>query len=262
MYFSFFKQSIKFRWAYKINSIFGIIGTVLKIVASIYLWQAIFSSSPTKIIGGFQGTEMITYLILTNLVTFSLGSAVDFTVPYEIIEGFIGLELIKPYSYIKRHFFYDLGNLFTNIIVSFSILVFYLSYIGNLRFFLTINFIYFLISMALAYLFIFSFNMIIALFAFYTNYVWGIRMIKVTLISFLSGALIPLSFLPKSFEYIVIYTPFSYLSYYPTLLLMGKISNYEVLRTIIIQSFWAVFSLIFMQLLYKRAIKNLQILGG
>ncbi len=262
MYLAFFKQSIKFRWAYKINSIFGILGTILKIVASIYLWRAIFSSSPNNLIGGFNNNEMITYLILTNIVTFSLGSAVDFTVPYEIIEGFIAVELIKPYSYIKRHFFYDLGNLFTNVVVSTSVLITYLTYTNNLNFFISINFIYFLFSMFLAYLFIFSFNMLIALVAFYTNYIWGIRMIKNTLISFLSGALIPLSFLPKTFEYISIYTPFSYLSYYPTLLIMGKINNYEILRTFLIQSFWTLLSLVFMKFLYKRALKNLQILGG
>lgn len=262
MYFTFFKQAIKFRWAYKVNSLFGIVGTVVKIMASIYLWKAIFNSSPADTLGGFNVDEMYKYLILTSIVGFFLGSSVDFTVPYEIIEGFIAMELIKPYSYIKRHFFYDLGSIFTNFTVGILVFIGFLGFTRDFSFLTSENIAYFSISLVISYFIVFSFNMIIALIGFYTTYVWGVRMIKNTLISFLSGALIPLSFLPETWERIFAYSPFSYLSYYPTLIIMGKLEKVEVYRSLVIQSVWAIIFYISMKYLYSQAIKKLQILGG
>ncbi len=259
-YLRFYKQSIKISLAYKMEFIFQMFSTVLEAAIMIFLWKKIYESTGNGLIGNFSLNEMIVYIVLTFTVGKALSSSVDSEVPYEVREGTIAMELIKPYSYILRHLFSDLGRVSMGSIGAIGILL------VSLFFFdanLTLgNTVIFIISMILAYIITFAINMIVSLVSFYTTYIWGVIMFKSVVIAFLSGQLIPITFFPDSFARVLKILPFSYTNFYPIYMFMGKLSSKEVVVALFIQLVWAVVLLISMKKLYTKALLRLQVAGG
>lgn len=226
----------------------------------IFLWKKIYESSSSNNIGNFSLREMVVYIILTFTLAKALSSSVDSEVPYEVREGTIAMELIKPYSYILRHLFADLGRVtvgfFSSIIILLTSLLFFQYKIS------LINIVFFTLSIAIAYVITFAINMIISLVSFYTTYVWGVLMFKSMVISFLSGQLIPLTFFPDTIGKIIRFLPFSYTSFYPIYIFMGKLNLKEIMNVLAIQLFWAIILIFIMKNLYKKALIKLQVAGG
>lgn len=246
--------------AYKIELFFQIFSSLLEAMIMIFLWKKIYESSSSGNIGNFSLKEMIIYIILTFTLAKALSSSVDSEVPYEVREGTIAMELIKPYSYILRHLFADLGRVtvgfFSAVIILLSSLFFFHYEVSF------INIIFFTLSISIAYVITFAINMIISLVSFYTTYVWGVLMFKSMVISFLSGQLIPLTFFPDTIGKIIRFLPFSYTSFYPIYIFMGKLNLKEIISILAIQIFWAVILIWLMKTLYKKAIIRLQVAGG
>ena len=77
----------------------------------------------------------------------------------------------------------------------------------------------------LAYLINFFFNICFGFIAFVIKYLWGANMMKNCIVGFLSGAIIPLSFLPETLGRIFMILPFASLNYTPVMIYMGKYSG-------------------------------------
>ena len=94
------------------------------------------------------------------------------------------------------------------------------------------------------------------------NPVWGIRNLKYAILDFLSGVIIPIAFLPGWLQRILDFLPFSSINYFPVIIYLGKVSNVEVLRTLMIQIVWIFVLFLLSKLLWNKAIKRLTLLGG
>lgn len=114
----------------------------------------------------------------------------------------------------------------------------------------------------MAYVITFAINMTVSLISFYTTYIWGVIMFKSAVIGFLSGQLIPITFFPETMGKILKILPFSYTSFYPIYIFMGKLSLKEIFFVITIQFLWAVILLLIMKKLYSKALTKLQVAGG
>jgi ABC-2 type transport system permease protein len=86
--------------------------------------------------------------------------------------------------------------------------------------------------------------------------------LKRTIISFLSGTLLPIAFFPNVFREIVTYMPFAGMSQNPILILMGKYDYLECAKVIGISFAWLVLLELFGKWLFGRAIKIVTVQGG
>ena len=114
----------------------------------------------------------------------------------------------------------------------------------------------------LAYLINFFFNICFGFLAFVIKYLWGANMMKNCIVGFLSGAIIPLSFLPETLGRIFMLLPFASLNYTPVMIYMGVYQGTELLYYIGLQVFWALFFFGLSKLLWVVSVRRLSVQGG
>ena len=97
---------------------------------------------------------------------------------------------------------------------------------------------------------------------FYTSAGWGLNSLKTTIISFLSGTLLPLAFFPAGLREIVKWMPFAGMSQNPVLILMMKYDLAESLRCIALSATWIVVLELFAKILFSHAVRKVTVHGG
>ena len=102
---------------------------------------------------------------------------------------------------------------------------------------------------------------LVGLLTFYTEHMFGLNMFKSAVQSFLSGAMLPLSYM-GIFGIIFAYTPFAFLNSTPVLILMDKINLNTALIYLIVAIFWIFVIELVNIILFKHCIKKVSVQGG
>lgn len=120
----------------------------------------------------------------------------------------------------------------------------------------------YLLSALLGYIILFFVNFSFGILSFYVTNIWGIRNLKYAVLDFLSGAIVPIAFLPHVIQRIMDFVPFASINYVPVTIYLGKVSGLNILKTLIMQSVWIFLLFILSNILWNKATKRLTILGG
>jgi ABC-2 type transport system permease protein len=266
-YYPFFKAKIMdflvYKWA-----IYGwVLSDVFILFLTYFLWLAIYKSSGNDVINGFDFNTMMTYVVLAQItmqVAFSSDSF--WTLSQEIRSGSIVMHLIRPINYRISLIFGTIGNYTISlfiIIVPALVIAYSLLYFGlGVSLPSVINVLFYLLSTVMALLIIDSLNFLIGLIAFYTQSLFGISIIKDSVLRFLSGSIIPLAFFPLWARNILAFLPFSSLVETPIMILLGKMDTSTILTSLALQFMWVVIFYILANLGYKRAVKHVVSQGG
>ena len=260
--------------AYKFNILIWVIVTIFEVACLVFLWLAVYSSSEGGMdasINGFTYKEMIAYVVLTTVFGFvTFNNDTMWHINQDIIKGTIGNYVIKPISYRGKFVASNLGSflmmgllfglplygisLGVLIGIGFLPIVSVWDFIAHIGLFLVSSVLACLLNDTIAYLF--------GILCFYTSSAWGLNSLKTTVISFLSGALLPLAFFPPIFRDIVGYMPFAGMSQNPILILMMKYDYWQSLKVILISLAWLIILELFVKLLFSHAIKKVTVQGG
>ena len=273
-YKSFLRAGAIDTMTFRFNIMIWAVVTVCQVACLVFLWLAVYRSSAGGIdaeIHGFSFREMIAYVVLTtvfNFVTFNNDTM--WYINNDIRKGTIGNYLIKPISYRGKFAATSLGSLLT-MAVMFG-LPFYTAALLALRglgflpglsfpaFFAHLGL--FLLSGLCASLLNDAICYIFGVLCFYTTSAWGLNSLKETLISFLSGTLLPLAFFPAGLRKVVSWMPFAGMSQNPVLILMMKYDLAESLRCLALTGAWIVALELFAKLLFSHAIRKVTVQGG
>ena len=252
--------------AYRANFICFFIGEILSSFVMFFVWKAVFLSSNSDTFMGFTMEDMTVYLFISFLTGYMTYSDGAYVVGEEIIDGSIAMRMIRPCSFEMCFLFQELGSrivcgliIFAPIVVGVEIYRFVI--VGALRFNI-VNFLLYLLSMMIAYMISFYFNVCYGFMAFFFKNLWGTGLVKETLVNFLSGATIPLAFLPAGLAAVLNFLPFASLSYTPVMIYMGMYDIGECLWKIGLQAFWLLVILGISKLIWKSATKRLVVQGG
>ena len=265
-YFPFARSVIQRRMSYKIGFLMRIVGGLLQVLIMYYLWMAIFNSSTNAQIKGFTSSEMVVYIVISYITAQVININIEGTIAYEIRDGSVAINLIRPISYKKRVFAESLGEVLLR-----STTVLLPLWIGFLIYkFVTIRqlppnigtILLFLLSLFLGYIIMFLFNFIFGLSAFFVTYIWGFMVCKGVILKFFSGELIPIVFFPSAVQKVLQYLPFSSINYTPVMIYMEKFTVNELVSALLVQVIWVVILFVAMNVLWKSAIKRLTVLGG
>ena len=273
-YKPFLRASAMDLMAYKFNILIWVIVTIFEVACLVFLWLAVYSSSEGGMdasINGFTYKEMIAYVVLTTVFGFvTFNNDTMWYINQDIIKGTIGNYVIKPISYRGKFVASNLGSflmmgllfglplygisLGVLIGIGFLPVVSVWDFIAHIGLFLVSSVLACLLNDTIAYLF--------GILCFYTSSAWGLNSLKTTVISFLSGALLPLAFFPPIFRDIVGYMPFAGMSQNPILILMMKYDYWQSLKVILISLAWLIILELFVKLLFSHAIKKVTVQGG
>ena len=265
-YIPFSRAGIQEAVVYRANFICFLIGEIMSAFIMYFVWKAVFLSSGSETFMGFTMEDMVVYLFITFLTGYLTYSDGAFAVGEEIVDGSIAARMIRPCSFEMCFLFQELGNRLISVSMIFvpmvaGVEIYRYITCGELRF----NIVYFLlyiVSLLIAYMISFYFNVCYGFMAFFFKNLWGTTLIKETLVSFLSGAIVPLAFLPSGLAAVLNFLPFASLSYTPVMIYMGMYTYPQIAMRLGLQLFWMVVMFGVSKLIWRSAVKRLAVQGG
>lgn len=265
-YLPFTKAGIQATLSYRTDFFLYRFGDVLTAFVTFFVWQAVFMSSKTPNLNGFNMSQMTVYIFMSFLVTELSSSGGSWTIGEEVKDGSIAMRMIKPISFTATYLFEELGHKLVAIgIIAPPLLggiIVYQLFNPQVMPFNFFNLILLIISVLLAYFISFYFNICYGFTAFVFKNLWGSNVMKHAIMNFMSGTLIPLAFFPETVGHVLQFFPFASLIYTPVMIYMGKYSAVQLVQVIGLQVFWMIFFVILSKIIWKLTVKHLSVQGG
>jgi ABC-2 type transport system permease protein len=246
---------------YPISLFFMLIGNLLYVVVSYFLWKHIFEGR--EVLNGMTFNEVFVYLTLASSILILFKTYTDWFIARQVLDGNITQDLIKPVDYQGLVMARTVGGILFNAIIITIPTLFVLLVVFRATIPLGINLLFLVPSAAFAFLISFCIDYAIGLMAFYTQSVWGINIMKDVIVSVLSGALIPLAFFPENIQRILEVLPFRAIYGIPLQIATSTSLQFvDYVKLVGIQLFWVVLFLVFSRWVFKRVTGVLMVNGG
>jgi ABC-2 type transport system permease protein len=260
-YLAFTRGSFMVGMIYRYGFLFTIAGNIVYMGIAYYLWRSIYKNAATM--HGMTFHQTFLYVALGSAVFILLKTYADWGMSWEIREGYITNQLIKPIDYQLFNLFSSLGNVLINLAAITLPTLILLFVVFKIQITLGVGLLLFPLSLLLAFLVSFCFDYAVGLMAFFTESTWGLSMTKEIIVTALSGALVPLAFFPDVIQKVLYWLPFQTIYNIPlTMVTQPDRDPSQLLGMILIQVVWVAILFGLTRLLYNQAIKVLRISGG
>ncbi len=259
-YLEFAKKSFMNNLVYRLDFFVGIINTLIMIFVNIAIWKAIYEEE--QVLGGVQFRVLITYIILAFLMQ-CIYTMEEYIIESKVRTGFISSDLIKPIDFRLYLFSYNLGTLGFRMIFQLLPMLVMAVFLFKLLppFSISMTF-YFFISAALGFLVLYNLNFLAWISSFWFYWTFSLVTIKDAAIMILSGALLPLWFMPQWMVDFIKYTPFDSIYYTPISIYLGQMPANEITMNLLRQVLWVVILFGIGHVLWRTATRRLVVQGG
>ncbi|PZO95933.1 ABC transporter permease [Streptococcus halichoeri] len=265
-YRPFISAGIQELITYRVNFFLYRLGDVMGAFVAFYLWKAVFDSAKQPLINGFTLSDMTFYIIMSFVTTLLTKSDSSFMIGEEVKDGSIIMRLLRPVHFAASYLFMEIGFRWIVLIsvgLPFLLVISGVRVMAGLPFWQVLASIFlYLLSLLLAFLINFYFNICFGFTAFVFKNLWGSNLLKNALVSFMSGSLIPLAFFPKVVANVLSFLPFSSLVYTPVMIVIGKYNLRQIGLALGLQLFWLLVMVVLSQLIWKKVQYQLTIQGG
>lgn len=249
--------------AQRMRSFVWFMMTVINPVILILFWHGALQHTGGSL-GSWKEADFTTYylvlMLASNILVVHIEEHISF---YDIRLGYLSGQLVRPFSYYWLMFFEEMP--YRIIQGSFGVIaaVILVVFFNNVSFFkpslTTIPLVGLIIIGALAVSF--TFKMIVGLLSFWIVQIDGIMDMEFILSLIYGGYIIPLSLLPHSFQVLIGFTPFPWITYYPALALTGKLTTHEMIVVIGQQLVWITGLSIIYKIAWSRGVKKFTAVG-
>jgi len=244
---------------YRFSLLLGMGAVLVQLVALLAVWHVLLAQAP---VNGFTWPQMRAYL----LVAFAAGTLVsilgDFRMAFRILDGNVALDLVKPVDYQKARLAESLGGLWIEVLLIGVVVGVTLAVTGGVDTPAAPALALFAASMLLLVPLKFLIVYVSTLACFWTQNYMGVQWARLAVVNLLSGALIPLVYLPHWLATMAQWSPFAGLTSTPALIFLGRVGVRDGLALVLVQLGW-VFALWFgARLVWRRALRRLTVNGG
>lgn len=259
-YLAYTKQAFLAKSAFRFDHYMQIVDTVLEVLLFWCIYRTLY--------GGRSEVDGITFaMVMTNFIL-SIGMRAAFSLdegylPYRINEGSIASELLKPISFRGILLASDLGNISFGIFFHFIPAILLAAFtVGMIAPVSGLALVAFCISMALGFFVLWTLNFIFQTLSFWVINTWSLRTIKNVFVNLLSGATIPLWFLPEWMQGIIRWTPFSSIYFEPIKIYLGQLTGSQILLSFLRQGCWIVVLALTGEIIWRHGLRKLVVQGG
>ncbi len=247
--------------AFRLRYFTGIVTYFLNVTVYYFIWSAVYSTGAT--IAGYNLPQMITYVSIGWIIRSFYTNTIDQEMAYEVIEGKIAMDFIKPVSiqwmWIARAmgesaFRLALLTLPTAIVVG---LVFPVQSPASRA-----NFALFMLAVLGSFFLMGAINFMIGTCAIPLKSILALIRAKFWLIELLSGLLVPMTFFPASMERVLAWLPFQYIAYAPLQIYLGKWNSGQAVRAVAAQWIWVFVLLTAAHLWWEHSASKITVHGG
>lgn len=259
-YTTLIEAGIKSSFAYRFKIITSLLFNVIYLYILFFIWKGIYSSHEN--IAGLTFKETYSYIAVSTVLTYLFNSRTDWRMSMRVLNGQIIGYYSKPLPIQLQFFFEAIGGVIVQFFIVLIPVIVFVSIIGT-GFPDYQNIIFFILSLPLAFIINFCFEYSIGTISFYTESLWGVIILKNTVIAFLSGGLLPVRFFPENIQVLIKWLPFRGIIDIPINILNGRSLNYATLLWYIaMQTFWVVMLVWVSHSFYKKSEKVMIVNGG
>lgn len=260
-YLFIIKTQVMSNLQYIFNIAFGFVGYFIMLFILFNLWKYLYSD-PNELINGYSMSQMIWYVIITEILWMTLGGRkLCRKISEDVKSGNITYNINKPYNYVGYSLCTHLGDMFLKGIV-YTVLgiITGMLFIGEFPALNILNILVILITAINASIISTLLIIFIGLIAFFIEdsgpFYWLYS--KVILIL---GTIFPIEYFPKVVQSILNFSPVYVVSYGPAKLFVD-FSLERAISIIIAQVVYIILTYGICYLTYKKGVKRINVNGG
>jgi len=229
---------LKTQLVWRADAIFNMLFTVTKIIFAWVLWGIIYQDN--EMVGGFTFQTMLSYYIISSfLAQMEMSSGISGEVSYRIRNGTFSKYMVIPVNIEGYLIAQETGVVAFYGIFNFLAAVLW-TVLFRVNLVLTANVLIIAcaaVMIVLGLLFMVQLNYFLGLLALKYEDVGTFLMIKNNLMAVVTGGIIPLALLPEVVIRIMRFFPFYYVTYLPSMLLIGRCET-EAVKGVVILLVW------------------------
>lgn len=249
--------------AFRLRYCTGIATYLINVTVYYFIWSAVYGPAAEQPIAGYNLEQMITYVAVGWIIRSFYWNTIDQEMAYEVLEGKIAMQLIKPVSvqgmWLARAMgesAFRLGMLTAPTAV--AVALFFpvrapASPAGAALFAVGVAGSFFLVG---------AINFMIGTCAVHLKSILALIRAKYWLIELLSGLLIPISFFPEKIRAVLAWLPFQHIAFTPLELYLGRLRGMEAATALATQWAWVVALLWLGHRWWQRSARHMTIYGG
>ncbi|MEW2273625.1 ABC transporter permease [Streptomyces griseofuscus] len=262
-YTPFAASSLQSLLQYRSTFLINALTATTAVGVQVFLWRAVYGGRPGGLPGGYDLPRLTTYVLLAQVLGLMQASRVDEEVSGEVQRGDIAVSLLRPVSYPLSRFATGLPVSLTNAtLVAVPVVALYALLLP-----LTTptwgGILLFAFSAALSLVIGFGVNLLVGLAGFVTTNIWGVRVVKDSVVAFFAGQVVPLALMPGPLAAVARVLPFQGMVDGPLRLLLGRYDGAAGAAGILaVQLGWALALCTLAALAWRGAVRRVEVLGG
>ncbi|MCK5130124.1 MAG: ABC-2 family transporter protein [Clostridiales bacterium] len=244
-YFEIAKILFKAQLVYRFDVFFNALFTVAKIVFAYIVWGVIFESNTT--VAGFTLSTMLSYYVISSFLSqIEMSDGITGEISGRIRDGSFSKFMVIPSNTFLHFLWQNIGSTLFYMIFNFFAAVIWI-FIFKIDFALTTDIaIIFssLLLISLGLFFMVQLSYFIGILTFKFKNVWLFNLIKGNIAAFVTGSLVPLVLLPMGVVDVMKFFPFYYVTYLPSMMLIGRNIDEFIVGIIVLSIYILVFIII------------------
>ena len=250
------------QWQYRANLVMYIFYWIVQPIIYIAVWTSIANAQGS--VKGLTANDFIVYYLTMLIVDQITSETVFYNFGYKIQEGSLSGELIRPVHPILTNALMNtlaFKALTTLVLIPIWItlsLLFKPAFDSATWTNLLLTLPAFVIGFIVNFLITSSITCV----AFWTQRVWSLYRLYGIPVTLFSGQFVPLKLMPKVIQDIAVYSPFPLFKYFPTQLILGKLSPDEIVRGYVVGLTWIVIAYLLFRFIWKRGLKQFSAVGA
>lgn len=244
---------------YRTSMVFWLIRSMLQLFLIRIVWSAVYGDR--DVVDGIAGDTLLVYLTISAVQVYILPDIIAFEVEERIETGRVATDLIRPFGFMRQMLAIQLGS--TLGIAPVLILVVPAAMlVGSLELPSLVNSVVYVASFALAYVVSSLTWLLVGLGGFWLINIGGLRALLSVASGFLSGALIPVWFMPDALRIVVQLLPFQAMTFLPASIFAGQVTGRAMIGPLLVQVAWIGILAWAIARVWVRAQRKLVIQGG
>jgi ABC-2 type transport system permease protein len=257
--------------AFRLRYYMGIFTYLINVTVYYFIWTAVFRSSAgvtsgnlsTATLNGYTLAQMLTYVAIGWIIRSLYWNTIDQEMAYEVIDGKIAMDFIKPVSIQCMWIGRALGETGFRLLLLTAPTTIVISLFFPVHLATSVaNFALFLLAVAGSILLMSAINFMIGTCAIPLKSILALLRAKYWLIELLSGLLVPLAYFPKTIQIVSAWLPFQHIAYTPLQIYLGKLSGAQAAKALALQWLWIAILLWAGSVWWNRATRKITIHGG
>lgn len=249
---------------YRADFILGMVSAAWPIFIQYFLWKSIYAGSGQQSLFGYTYAQMVTYVIIANIVQRLTRTGFEYDMLDDIKNGGLDKFMIRPIGYFQYRMATFLGGKLAQLAVIFLVMLGAVAAINGIygNVIAPLNIVYFTAALLLAFLLNFIIFFCVGMLAFtFTEIGFFYEAVRIVFIAF-SGGIFPLDVFGPGVNAAMSFLPFKYTVNFPVDVLTGRLTGFDAVAGCLIQLGWIAALSALSLALWNRGLKKYVAAGG